>query len=254
MVNTNVRGALAGKLDEIKVIKVNYGVDVIAITETWCTSCIPDGPLLLSGFNIYRRDIQDGRQHGGIACYVPDSIPTEHWPELNQPDLESLWITIRPPKMPRDHPQVTIGTIYHHPGSDDWAVLNHIDQSLDYIRRQHPYSGIIIMGDFNKMKDSHLKRNHNLKQIVDLPTRVNAILDNIYPNVSNFYQRSVICAPIGLSDHKVVASHPHRRNIHHRWFHVHHLAAIKHVIVPVSKEPNLRRATEFLQFYYKNIT
>ena len=34
MVNTNVRGELAGKLDEIKVMKDNYGVDVIAIIET----------------------------------------------------------------------------------------------------------------------------------------------------------------------------------------------------------------------------
>ena len=119
-----------------------------------------------------------------------------------------LWITICPPKMARDHPQVTIGTIYHPPGSDDWAMLNHIDQSLDYIRRQHPYTGIIIMGDFNKMKGSQLKRNHNLKQSVDLPTRGNAILDNIYTNVSNFYQRPVICASIDLSDHKAIVCIP----------------------------------------------
>ena len=57
--------------------------------------------------------------------------------------------------------------------------------------------------DFNK-----IKRNHNLQQIVDLPTRGNAILDNIYINVSNFFQRPVICAPIGLSDHKVVVCIP----------------------------------------------
>ena len=38
-------GELAGKLDEIKVKKDNYGVDIIAITETWCTSSIPDGSL-----------------------------------------------------------------------------------------------------------------------------------------------------------------------------------------------------------------
>jgi len=107
-VNTNVRGALAGKLNEIKVIKENVGVGVIAITETVCTSNIPDGPLLLSGCNIYRRDRQDGRQPGCIACFVRDSIPPEHWPELNQSDLETLWITKRPPKTPRDHPQVTI--------------------------------------------------------------------------------------------------------------------------------------------------
>ena len=111
LVNTNVRGALAGKLDDIKVIKDNYFVDIIAITETWCTSSIPDGPVSLSGCNIYRRNRQDGRQLGCIACYVRDSFPTEHWPELNQPDIESLWISICPPKMSRDHPQSELYTI-----------------------------------------------------------------------------------------------------------------------------------------------
>ena len=87
-------------------------------------------------------------------------------------------------------------------------MLNHIDQSLDYIRRHHPYTGIILMGDFNKMKDSHLKRNDNLKQIVDQPTRGSAILDNIYTTIPDLYGRPVISAPIGLSDHKVVVCIP----------------------------------------------
>ena len=87
-------------------------------------------------------------------------------------------------------------------------MLNHIDQSLDYIRRHHPYTGIILMGDFNKMMDSHLKRNHNLKQIVDQPTRGSAILDNIYTNIPDLYGRPVINASIGMSDHKVVVCTP----------------------------------------------
>ena len=79
VINTNIRGALASKIDEIKVIKDNYGVDVLAVTETWCTCRIPDGSLSLPGFNLYRRDRQDGRQHGGIVCYVRDTIPTKQW-------------------------------------------------------------------------------------------------------------------------------------------------------------------------------
>ena len=55
-VNTNVRGALGGILEKIKVIIDNVGVYVIAITETVCTNNMPDGPLSLSGFNIYWRD------------------------------------------------------------------------------------------------------------------------------------------------------------------------------------------------------
>ena len=98
-------------------------------------------------------------------------------------------------------------TLYH-PASDDWTLLNHIDQSLDYIRRHHPYTGAILMSEFNKMKDSHLKQNHNLKQIVDRPTRGSAILDNIYIIIPGCYVRPVISAPIGLSDHKVVECTP----------------------------------------------
>ena len=66
IINTNFRGALACKVDEIKIIKDNYGVGVLAVTETWYTSRIPDGSLSLPGFNLYRRDMQDGRQRGGL--------------------------------------------------------------------------------------------------------------------------------------------------------------------------------------------
>ena len=154
IINTNIRGALASKIDEIKVIKDNYGVDVLAVTETWCTSRIPDSSLSLPCYH----------QHGGVVCYVRDTIPTKQWTELNQTEFETMWMTIRPPKMPRNHPQITICTVYHPPGADDWTLLNHIDQSVDYVRRHHPYTGVIIMDDLNKLRDSHLKRHHNLKQ------------------------------------------------------------------------------------------
>ena len=110
--------------------------------------------------------------------------------------------------MPRNHPQITICTVYHPPGADDWTLLNHIDQSVDYVRRHHPYTGVIIMGDLNKLRDSHLKRNHNLKQIVDIPTRGTATLDKIYTNLTDLYHRPVVIASIGLSDHMVVVCTP----------------------------------------------
>ena len=116
-----------------------------------------------------------------------------------------MWLTIRPPKMPRNHPQITICTVHHPPWADDWTLLNHIDQSVDYVCRHHPYTGVIIMGDLNKLRDSHLKRNHNLKQIADIPT---ATLDKIYTHLNDLYHRPVVIAPIGLSDHMVVVCTP----------------------------------------------
>ena len=48
IINTNIRGALASKIVEIKVIKDNYGADFLAVTETWCTSRIPDGKMAVN--------------------------------------------------------------------------------------------------------------------------------------------------------------------------------------------------------------
>ena len=98
---------------------------------------------------------------GGIVCYVRDTIPTKQWTELNQPELETMWMTIRPPKMPHNHLQITICTVYHPLGADDWTLLNHIDQSVDYVRRHHPYTGIIIMGDLNKLMIEPVLQQHS---------------------------------------------------------------------------------------------
>ena len=39
----------------------------------------------------------DGRLHGGIACDVRESLPTVPWQGFGDPNLETLWLTIRPP-------------------------------------------------------------------------------------------------------------------------------------------------------------
>ena len=112
------------------------------------------------------------------------------------------------------------------------------------------------------MKDSRLKLNRNLKQIVDLPKSGYAILDNIYNNVPNFYQRPVISAPIGLSDHKVVVCIPYTSlnckapvvsKTPSRSYKPRDRARFVVAFQNIFPSPKLRRATEFLQFYYKNI-
>ena len=72
MINTNIRGALASKLDEIKVTKDDFGADVLAIAEPSFT---------LSGFNIYWRDRHDDRNTG-------ESFATPETPSLLNNGLE----------------------------------------------------------------------------------------------------------------------------------------------------------------------
>ena len=45
---------------------------------------------------------------------------------------------------------------------------------------------------------------HDLSQIICEPTRGSAILDLVITNMQQFYQRPLILAPVGTSDHSVV--------------------------------------------------
>ena len=68
-------------------------------------------------------------------------------------------------------------------------------------------SGIFVVGDFNNMKDKHLK-NYPLKQIVKLQTIVTLILDCIYTNIDQYYKTPELSPGLGLSLHKVVRCKP----------------------------------------------
>ena len=79
------------------------------------------------------------------------------------------------------------------------SVLNCIDR----VTQKHPYVGVILVGDFNKLNDRFIL-SYPLKQIVSLATRRNSILDKIYTNIADCYDAPCILPPIGLSDHNVV--------------------------------------------------
>ena len=81
--------------------------------------------------------------------------------------------------------------------------VTHILHSLDTIMCSYPDSGLFVVGDFNHMKDKHIK-NFPLKQIVKLPTYVTSILDCMYTNIKTPEQSP----RLGLSLHKVVQCEP----------------------------------------------
>ena len=208
VINTNIRGGLAFKLDEIQTISNQHAADVIGITETWCSGGVPAETVHMDGYVCYRRDRQDGRQGGGVVCYVRSSIPTKHWSNLDSQKLETIWLTLRPTRMPRTYSHLIVGVLYHPPNDDDKGMLNQIEKSLDWILRHHPHSAIILLGDFNKLKDNRIRSNYQLRQIVKSPTRGRAILDKVYTNALTLYSKTQVTAPVGLSDHNVVTCYP----------------------------------------------
>jgi hypothetical protein len=161
----------------------------------------------LSGYICYRRDRQDGRRGGGVACYIRDNLPCMPLKHLEVADVESMWFLYRASKMPRLLSHIAVGVIYHPPKSESRPVIAHVLQCIDDLTRSHPNAGIILLGDFNHLNDTSII-SFPLKQVVKSPTRRGKILDKIYTNAYTWYQQPAVLPPLGKSDHNTVVFQP----------------------------------------------
>jgi hypothetical protein len=161
-------------------------LDIVVITESWLSPNVSNSAINLNGFFIFRRDRRDGRRGEGVCVYVNDHMPVVHLKELSHPEVESLWLLIKPSRLPRGINYIILAAIYHPPKSDDRVLLTHLTESLDSALTSYPASAIIIAGDFNQFRHSQLCNSFSLKQVVKHATRGSNILDKIFPMRPNF--------------------------------------------------------------------
>ena len=201
---TNLR-SLTNKLDDFETVVRLNNSDVVCVAETWLSASVPSESVSMSGFSLFRKD--RNRQGGGVACYVRDSIPCTVLTDFDEPELETLWLMLRPARMPRWLTHVVVGIIYHPPNANNRRMIDHILNSIEQISRAHPNSGIAVVGDFNRLPDGPL-RNYPLRQLVRSNTRKSALLDKIYTNMSEWYNLPTVIPQIGSSDHRAVVMNP----------------------------------------------
>ena len=91
---------LVYKIDELSSTASVFSADIVVITETWLSSNIDNSVINLSGFSTFWRDRSDGRPGGGV-CGVNKRLPVVHLEEFSNPDFESMWLLIKPNRLPR---------------------------------------------------------------------------------------------------------------------------------------------------------
>ena len=102
-----------------------------------------------------------------------------------------------------------VGFIYRPPfPAKDGPTNSHITRSLETILQKHPGAGIILVGDFNRMKTSYFCKAFHLKQFITNPTRDASILDKIFTNMSHIYGPPKVGSHLGKSDHCMVVAAP----------------------------------------------
>ena len=198
--------SISNKIDEISTVLGYSNIEITIFTETWLTDVIPSDPFNIDGYVLIRND-RSGKRGGGVCIYIKEDIPFKHWSQL-ETEKESVWITIRPKRMPRDIPCLTIAGIYHPPNANNRDMGDHLNSGIDSIASTHPLSGFMILGDFNSFPDWYMTNTHSFTQLVKKPTRKSVILDKCFTNCKPFYQNAEILPHFGKSDHHAFICKP----------------------------------------------
>ena len=189
-------------------------VDIACTTETWLTQSVPSELVSIQGYVMHRSDRKNERRGGCVAVFVRHSLPCVRLSALESTNFETIWLLYRQARMPRAVSHVVVGAIYHPPSADDRAMTAHILDCLDSITRDHPHAGVVLLGDFNKLRDAALL-SYPLRQVVKSFTRGSSVLDKIYTSLKDWYKVPVVLPHIGRSDHNAVVMSPKQRSTDH---------------------------------------
>ena len=212
ILSTNIR-SLPKKIDELQQIAELNSASVICITESWLSPDIPDHCVSIPGFNLFRRDriVSSG---GEVCVYLDQKIPCNRLDSCDQSDVESIWISLKPHKLPRDITSIILGVIYHSTSNkepENVVLRDHVQNNLDSLLFEEPNALVLLTGDFNPtstgFKMKYITQMNHLKQLISFKTRDSAILDWLLTNRPKLFEVSRL-PKIGSSDHYTILAKP----------------------------------------------
>ena len=109
-------GSISIEIDELRAIVSVNNPSLVCLTETWLSTNIPDSACDLSVFICFRNDRQLS-QGGGVCVYVKASHPCSLIKDYLDSEIESIWLNIRPYRLPRGTSSILVATVYHPPSS-----------------------------------------------------------------------------------------------------------------------------------------
>ena len=130
--------SLVRKIDELRFVMENSGIDIICISETWFVSSMWDNLFNMNGFQLFRAD-REGHG-GGVAIYIRSGVNVR-FIEKSKSDskIEYLFVEVL-----HNNCKVLVGCIYRPNKNIDFTDLF---QRIDLLTLN--YVDTIICGDFN---------------------------------------------------------------------------------------------------------
>ncbi|XP_063951555.1 uncharacterized protein LOC135153199 isoform X2 [Lytechinus pictus] len=198
--------SLNNKMDEFELTIRHHAADIAVITETWLSDSSL-GAADVTGYQLHCKNRTDKRG-GGVAVYTSDSLTTRPL-SIHNCAYECFWLYFDLGKTRSSIRSLYVGVVYYPPAAPySVQLLEHIKHVIDHIRTVDISASIILLGDFNDLQTGSLSCDLDLTQLIEFPTRGNAILDKVFTNVPYHYNSPLRLAPLGLSDHCSILLRP----------------------------------------------
>ena len=190
--------------------------DIVVGTESWLTPDIQNSEIFPTELNysVHRRDRENNKIGGGIFILVKNSLVSTRIAEA-ETNCEILWV-----KIALNIAKPLLVGAYYKPTENDETSVTELAKSLDIVRGKGNTTW--LLGDFNmphidwvtnspnancklhSLYNAFLESldDHNLDQMVTLPTRGENILDLFC--CSNSTLVTEVSVKPGISDHCVV--------------------------------------------------
>ena len=168
----------------------------------------------INGYTIVRND-RSLNIGGGVCLYIKSSLSYKVWADLNDNEIESLWISIRPRKMPRATPHILICGIYMPPGCParprmEKEYITHILSCLDTVTLtrgigDHVMNVVVtIIRQIHTISGTLLRMPRQYKTPHTIHTQ--AVMDKYYAAAS--YVAPVAVTPTAVTPTAVTPAYP----------------------------------------------
>ena len=181
--NLNIQGFYS-KLDQIKTLLSHSNIDILGLCETFLTNHHDTFEIEIRDYNCVRRDRITGKK-GGIVVYVKNGINYIHCKEIEDDNIESIWIEV----CFKNQKRILFGFIYRPP-SENVMWIEYFEKQL--FKASNFSQNVVLLGDFNfnlfkpnlHSRWNNLIHAFDLKQQVEKATRVSkntaTLIDHIY--------------------------------------------------------------------------
>ncbi|KAK2566379.1 hypothetical protein P5673_009883 [Acropora cervicornis] len=203
----NINRLTDSKFEQIKhfLTSSHSEIDVLFLIETFLKPKVPDSVFEIPGYVMYRKERPGVKQSGGILVYVNFKLKENCLIDLEEKEIETLWLDIFPFNSKR---ALLVGALYRPPSSNV-DIDSRIEKNIENAYLQNRET--IIVADFNINYFDHAYNSHRLakalknmalSQVISSVTRPKSgtCLGHCYTSHPTFIANTSVLN-IGLADH-----------------------------------------------------